>query len=163
MRKEERAKKRRKGLITFASVTSAIAIFAITMLILCSTVIPMQSVTVDGISFSKNVDGSYYVKSCDLRSEDIIIPSTVRGRQVTKIGDMAFSDKKIKSITLPDSLTEIGNNAFWGCGTQTIIGDEAFWDDEEITIYTPAGSFAESYAKENEIHFQTIFSQEDTF
>ena len=75
----------------------------------------MQSVTVDGISFSKNVDGSYYVKSCDLRSEDIIIPSTLRGRQVTKIGDMAFSDKKIKSITLPDSLTEIGNNAFYMC------------------------------------------------
>ncbi len=132
---EERAKKRRKGLITFASVTSAIAIFAITMLILCSTVIPMQSVTVDGISFSKNVDGSYYVKSCDLRSEDIIIPSTVRGRQVTKIGDMAFSDKKIKSITLPDSLTEIGNNAFYMCNgleeitipsSVTKIDDNAF-------------------------------------
>lgn len=112
---EERAKKRRKGLITFASVTSAIAIFAITMLILCSTVIPMQSVTVDGISFSKNVDGSYCVKSCDYRSEDIVIPSTVRGRQVTKIGDMAFSDKNIKSITLPDSLTAIGSNAFYRC------------------------------------------------
>ncbi len=132
---EERAKKRRKGLITFASVTSAIAIFAITMLILCSTVIPMQSVTVDGISFSKNVDGSYYVKSCDLRSEDIIIPSTLRGRQVTKIGDMAFSDKKIKSITLPDSLTEIGNNAFYMCNgleeitipsSVTKIDDNAF-------------------------------------
>lgn len=112
---EERAKKRRKGIITFASVTSAIAIFAITMLILCSTVIPMQSVTVDGISFSKNVDGSYCVKSCDYRSEDIVIPSTVRGRQVTKIGDMAFSDKNIKSITLPDSLTAIGSNAFYRC------------------------------------------------
>ncbi len=110
-----RAKKRRKGIITFASVTSAIAIFAITMLILCSTVIPMQSVTVDGISFSKNVDGSYCVKSCDYRSEDIVIPSTVRGRQVTKIGDMAFSDKNIKSITLPDSLTAIGSNAFYRC------------------------------------------------
>ena len=109
--------------------------FAITMLILCSTVIPMQSVTVDGISFSKNVDGSYYVKSCDLRSEDIIIPSTLRGRQVTKIGDMAFSDKKIKSITLPDSLTEIGNNAFYMCNgleeitipsSVTKIDDNAF-------------------------------------
>jgi len=95
---------------------------------------------------------------CD-NLRNVFIPESV-----TRIGSQAFSDcYGLKKLFIPESVTKIGNNAFWGCGTQTIIGDEAFWDDEEITIYTPAGSFAESYAKENEIHFQTIFSQEDTF
>ena len=63
--------------------------------------------------------------------EDLIIPE---GTQA--IGPYAFTGATIKSVTLPDSVTEIGMNAFFNCknltsinlpNTLRIIGDYAFW------------------------------------
>ena len=63
-------------------------------------------------------------------------------------------------VTIPDSVTEIGSYAFYGCtsltsitipDSVTVIGDGAFENCESLTIHTPAGSYAEEYAKENKI------------
>ena len=59
---------------------------------------------------------------------------------VTSIGDCAFYEcKKLTSITIPDGVTSIGYSAFYGC--------------KKLTIHAPAGSYAEQYAKENNIPF----------
>ena len=43
---------------------------------------------------------------------------------VTSIGNRAFSDCRLKSITIPDSVTSIGNDAFFNChNLTTTIGD----------------------------------------
>jgi hypothetical protein len=46
----------------------------------------------------------------------IIIPGTINGLPVTRIGDYAFFDRtSLTGVTIPDSVTSIGNNAFYGC------------------------------------------------
>jgi len=45
----------------------------------------------------------------------VIIPSEIDGLAVTSIGDYAFSGTSLTSITIPNSVTEIGQSAFQGC------------------------------------------------
>ena len=96
-------------------------------------------------------------------SGDVTIPSTLGGYSVETIGDEAFrSCYNIKSITIPDSITSIGDHAFSGCkkltsitipDSVTSIGFRAFEGCRQVTIHAPAGSFAKTYAKENNIPF----------
>ena len=54
---------------------------------------------------------------------------------VTSIGDEAFSHSSLTSITIPDNVTSIGNSAFSGCSSLTTVnymGTEEQWN--EITI-----------------------------
>lgn len=55
-------------------------------------------------------------------SGDVVIPETVKGVPVTKIGDKAFfSNTEITSIALPETIKEIGEAAFQGCSALTQI------------------------------------------
>ena len=66
---------------------------------------------------------------------NITIPNSV-----TTIGAAAFSYcSSLKSITIPDGVTSIGFWAFSGC--------------DNLTIHASADSYAEQYAKENNINF----------
>ena len=71
----------------------------------------------------------------------VVIPAEYEGLPVTKIqghhGTGAFAQKAITSITLPDTITEIGQNTFYGCrdlvdvklgrdSSLTTIGNNAF-------------------------------------
>ena len=48
--------------------------------------------------------------------EDIQIPSKIKGKKVTKISKGAFkNNKNIKTVCLPEGITEIGEKAFIGC------------------------------------------------
>ena len=96
-------------------------------------------------------------------SGDVIIPSTLGGYSVTKIGSSAFYYcKKISNITIPEGVTVIGSSAFEECsnlssimipGRVTKIGSQAFYRCENlssITIpesVTEIGSFAFYYCK----------------
>ena len=81
-----------------------------------------------------------------LISGDVTIPSTLRGRRVTSIGDYAFTHREsITSITIPDSVTSIGVGAFSSCesltsvaipDSVTFIGDGAFNGCTSLTSVT---------------------------
>lgn len=83
-----------------------------------------------------------------------------------KIGTWAFfCCVNLTSVSIPDSVVEIGVWAFYGCTnltaitipeSVTVIGSNAFENCPELTIYTPSGSYAEKYAKDNNIHFKLI-------
>ena len=66
------------------------------------------------------VDGET-IGTCILQSigtakdKDIIIPGKYKGRTVTEISENAFKYQQIESITIPDTIKKIGNNAFIGC------------------------------------------------
>ena len=51
---------------------------------------------------------------------DVVVPDTIDGLPVTAIGD-AFCYSGLSSITLPDSVTDIGEWAFEGCRGLTSI------------------------------------------
>ena len=68
---------------------------------------------------------------------------------------------------IPNGVTSIGTAAFKHCGNMKKIkipesviaikkyysGEHAFSESPDLTIHAPAGSYAEQYAKENNIPF----------
>lgn len=71
--------------------------------------------------------------------KNTVIPSSV-----TSIGYGAFSGcGNLGEITIPASVTDIGSYAFDGCG-------------EQLVLSVHAGSYAETYAKENGLQYKII-------
>ena len=52
---------------------------------------------------------------------NLVIPSALGGLTVTAIGNRAFSNSKLESVTLPDTLTYIGQSAFAECKNLTSV------------------------------------------
>src|SRR5258706_451654 len=52
----------------------------------------------------------------------VVIPDTINGLPVNRIGDYAFSaNTNLTSITIPNSVTSIGNQAFYYCTNLTTV------------------------------------------
>ena len=70
-----------------------------------------------GLEYSRNSDGTYTVTgvgSCT--DEEVVIPQYYKGGLVTHIAADAFREYAImKSVTVPESVAKIGDDAFWGC------------------------------------------------
>src|SRR5271165_6975882 len=49
----------------------------------------------------------------------VTIPASLNGLPVTSIGDEAFYGSGVTSITIPNSVTNIGGNAFQSCANLT--------------------------------------------
>jgi BspA type Leucine rich repeat region (6 copies) len=73
---------------------------------------------------------------------NVAIPAATNGYPVTSIGDDAFENSTITSVIIPNSVTNIGYQAFLFCfsltgviipNTVTSIGDEAFYDSYKLT------------------------------
>jgi hypothetical protein len=73
---------------------------------------------------------------------DVAIPGTLDGLPVTAIGTNAFAGDDISSVTIPDSVTSIGDNSFYFCeyttsitigSSVTTIGTNAFTYCEYLT------------------------------
>ncbi len=97
------------------------------------------------------------------KSENIEIPSSIDGHQVTKIQEYAFSETKIKSVVLPKTLNELDWFSFYKCPflekiyipeSVTNIGYGAFdLCSQNLTIFGAEGSYAERYANSFGIKF----------
>ena len=92
-------------------------------------------------------DGSYYIVSgvSNCVNAQVTIPSEYNGIPVTAIGDSAFKgNSDLTSITLPNSITHIGNEAFFSTGLREItipnsvasIGESAFASNNELASVT---------------------------
>ena len=110
------------------------------------------------LDFYLQDDGTYMVASGNAKYlSNIVIPKTYNGKAVTGIAAQGFSDcEKLVSITIPDSVTSIGEGAFGnnirgdafsGCtsltsitipDSVTSIGDYAFYGcDSLISVTIP--------------------------
>lgn len=105
-----------------------IAILAATACVFCSCGTNADEETdsetgSDGLSYSLKEDGSAYV--CDGLGEatdkELVIGSVHEGLPVTAIGEWAFYGGEFTSVTIPDSVTEIGDGAFSTCSYITEI------------------------------------------
>lgn len=101
------------------------------------------------------VDDMAFAFHPELKS--VIIPQSV-----TSIGTYTFAMcQSLTDIVLPEGITSIGEGAFYNCtslkhvtipSSVTSIGNGAFTDDNgnlSITVYGTAGSYAETWAKNN--------------
>ena len=101
------------------------------------------------------VDDMAFAFHSELKS--VIIPQSV-----TSIGTYTFAMcQSLTDIVLPEGITSIGEGAFYNCtslkhvtipSSVTSIGNGAFTDDNgnlSITVYGTAGSYAETWAKNN--------------
>lgn len=66
------------------------------------------------------------------------IPSEINGTPVTTIGNAAFRDSSVTSVTIPGSVTEIGANAFAGCTNLTSVTYGGDWSNLTIQSGNPA-------------------------
>lgn len=57
----------------------------------------------------------YIVTGLEAFNENIIIPSSYKGKEVKEISPKAFANTNIKSVEVPDSIVSIGLGAFSGC------------------------------------------------
>ena len=88
------------------------------------------------------------------------------GSGVTSIGSGAFEGcTSLTSVTIPDGATSMGSSVFNGCanlkdvtipGSVTSIGILAFSGCPNLTISAAPGSYAEEYAKKNNIPFKAV-------
>ena len=76
-------------------------------------------------------DGTVEITSYNGEDENVTIPSEIDGKKVTSIGYGAFKgefnyeteqyESNLISVTIPNSVTSIGNSAFCGCSSLTSI------------------------------------------
>ena len=60
--------------------------------------------------------GGWLVRSYDGDADELVIPSQVQGASVVMIAAKAFEENcNLLSVSIPDSVTFIGNYAFWNC------------------------------------------------
>ena len=88
--------------------------------------------------------------------ENVVIPSNIR-----IVGDSVFEGcGKLKTVIIEEGAEVIEDDAFAQCEllesitipvSVTEIIDNPFWWSENVTIYTPSGSYAEAWAAENGI------------
>lgn len=95
---------------------------------------------------------------------DLKIPSHIDNIKVTTLREHAFSDCSVETITLPDTVTTICDEAL-SCGALTkvyftnnvtYISETAFERAENVVMYVPKDSYAYEYAKKHNIKFEEI-------
>lgn len=120
-----------------------------------STLTVPPLVTVLPISAFMNIQPIYNEETGEELPINIILP-----QNLTKIGAYCFNSAQIKQITIPDTVTEIGEGAFSYCGqlasitclaaTPPALGSDAFYTGTAgFTIKVPAASVAAYKAATN--------------
>lgn len=92
----------------------------------------------DQIEYAETEDGGIRLTYFRWTNEDdVVIPNAINGKPITEIGKGAFQYCYANTVTLPDTVTRIGDSAFAGCAyLQSMripngcisIGDLAFQD-----------------------------------
>jgi uncharacterized repeat protein (TIGR02543 family) len=89
----------------------------------------------NGFTWQSDDGVTYSITGYNGSDTNITIPSSIDGHTVTSIGNNAFKDKSLTSVTIPDTVTSIGSFAFYNClslvnisipDSVTSIGDSAF-------------------------------------
>jgi hypothetical protein len=121
-------------------------------LIVCMTVCgaALFAQTANEADFDTKAEGNgVVITSYKGQGGDVVIPATIGGKAVVRIGDEAFAYSSLTSVTIPAGVTAIGTNAFRECvnltsvtipDSVTSIGDVAFYACFDLTSITVPAS-----------------------
>ena len=123
-------------------------------------------IKLDGLTFVLS-KGAYILTASDYYGSyapktELVIPSQINGKPVVAIGDMAFLETNLQSITVPDSVKRIGREAFANSSalrtlklpsTIEYLGSEALDNSPGITF----NSFGNAYYFGNDENPNLIF------
>ncbi len=140
-------KKQLSALLAVIIAFSAVSVFGITAE---AAVSGSESVgvtyTSEGYKYQIYNNDTIAIVGCTLTTPEIYIPTTINGHTVVTIERLAFYKMdNLKSITLPDTITKIGDNAFLNCKSLvsinipsgvTEIGTAAFYGCESLKSFT---------------------------
>ena len=111
------------------------------------------------VSYTQNIDYEYSVldngtveitKYTGSESK-VAVPDEIDSKSVTKIGSGAFSRcAKLESITIPDSVSKIGNKAFG------YYYDNGYTKLSNLKIFCYSGTAGEQYAKDNGFDYEWL-------
>ena len=96
---------------------------------------------------------------------EVIIPSEIDGYTVTSIGDTAFLETDVVSVTFPSTLETLGGAVFYGCSSlESIYTNKklmveyasSFQDCEGVTVYGYSGGSVEAAAREAGCNFVSL-------
>lgn len=111
----------------------------------------------DGIYYFPIEDNTAEVVGTEIADAELIIPTNLNGYTVTKIAESAFKNSEITKAVIPDTITEIGNKAFYNCKKLAEINvDEnnekyyseygvLFTKDKTILLQYPSSKSDKSY------------------
>ena len=109
-------------------------------IVICGLKVPSEQIVVPGVVIGKPVE-----LDVGCFSGESILQQVWLAEGVTIIRDVAFEEcSNLRDIYLPASITEIAPTSFY-------VGDAP---NRNLTIHAHSGSYAEQYAKENNIPFQ---------
>ncbi len=96
---------------------SLILSLLIVISIITSVPVVVSAANIDDLTFSLNYRSqSYTVTGCSSSiNGELVIPFVYDGLPVTRIETDAFHHTEITAVTIPDTVTSIGDNAFMGC------------------------------------------------
>ncbi|RZO86602.1 MAG: hypothetical protein EVA58_03545 [Kiritimatiellaceae bacterium] len=131
-------------------------------LLATATVAFATTTPIDQLTFSTNSNNEIVITGGDFNITDLNIPSQINGLDVTTIGEYAFTDPSfgnqiLISITLPASVTSIGNRVFSYCSNLasiTFLGDAPTVGS---TIFRGVASSAKVYVLPAATGFGTTF------
>ena len=107
---------------------NALALLTAALLSLTGLAAPaLADVPVVTFTYTTDGDGNATITGIDVQSisdptpTDLVIPATVDDNPVTAIGNSAFKDMGLTSVSLPDSLIVIGYQAFYGSAFTGVV------------------------------------------
>ena len=91
----------------------------------CNSGGPAEDYVSDGVLLYSETDGGNAYQVVGLASgteREVVIPAETGGKPVVRIGARAFYKAEINGVVIPDSVTEIGKEAFAYCyGLKNVV------------------------------------------
>ncbi|MDR1107833.1 MAG: leucine-rich repeat domain-containing protein [Spirochaetaceae bacterium] len=133
-------------LISTRSGMKAISFISVLFLFLPVSLVFGQSESNFEVSINLNGDG-VVIDRYLADEKEVLIPSSFEGFPVREIGRRAFQMKYLNSVSIPEGVTIIGDEAFIGCtnlvsiempSTITVISSTAFFMCHNLPLATQA-------------------------
>ena len=145
--KQKELENKRKIKIGIIAFVSFLAVMLVTVII--SVIVHQSDLNARSGLILEERNGHYVVTGVEEVRENIIIPSSYKGKAVTGISYNPFVNSRIKSIEIPSSITNINEGAFEGCtGLTSITIDQnnLYYKSVDGNLYSKSGKTLIAYA-----------------